>query len=157
MSFNLSLEDYQTRRYSDLAISFEDRNIPSPPYLLEVVQRTAEREYLCFRSYMATACWADCNEDGKEGHELAYETIEKMIAEVIAFLDNEKVHNLLKQLPSDYTMEQVGHDLWLTRNGHGAGFWDRGLGELGDELSELATACGSSDLYVGDDDLIYCS
>jgi len=20
---------------------------------------------------------------------------------------------------------QIGHDLWLTRNGHGAGFWDR--------------------------------
>ena len=25
----------------------------------------------------------------------------------------------------DYPAEQVGHDLWLTRNGHGAGFWDR--------------------------------
>lgn len=26
---------------------------------------------------------------------------------------------------ADYDMAQVGHDLWLTRNGHGAGFWDR--------------------------------
>ena len=25
----------------------------------------------------------------------------------------------------DYPAAQVGHDLWLTRNGHGAGFWDR--------------------------------
>ena len=23
---------------------------------------------------------------------------------------------------------QAGHDFWLTRNGHGAGFWDRGQG-----------------------------
>ena len=23
-------------------------------------------------------------------------------------------------------VEQSGHDFWLTRNGHGAGFWDRG-------------------------------
>lgn len=26
---------------------------------------------------------------------------------------------------SQYDPAQVGHDLWLTRNGHGAGFWDR--------------------------------
>lgn len=26
---------------------------------------------------------------------------------------------------SDYDADQLGHDLWLTRNGHGAGFWDK--------------------------------
>jgi hypothetical protein len=26
---------------------------------------------------------------------------------------------------SDDNIEQAGHDFWLTRNGHGAGFWDR--------------------------------
>lgn len=26
---------------------------------------------------------------------------------------------------TQYDPAQVGHDLWLTRNGHGAGFWDR--------------------------------
>lgn len=51
--------------------------------------------------------------------------------------------------------EQCGHDFWLTRNGHGAGFWDRGLGELGDKLSEAAKAYGSCDLIVGDDGLIH--
>jgi len=25
----------------------------------------------------------------------------------------------------DETLEQCGHDLWLTRQGHGTGFWDR--------------------------------
>lgn len=47
--------------------------------------------------------------------------------------------------------EQFGHDFWLTRNGHGAGFWDRGLGGLGDALTEASKTFGSSDLYVGDD------
>jgi hypothetical protein len=51
----------------------------------------------------------------------------------------------------------AGHDFWLTRNGHGAGFWDRGLGEIGDKLSQAARAWGSSDLYVGDDGKIYVS
>lgn len=45
-------------------------------------------------------------------------------------------------------IEQAGHDFWLTRNGHGAGFWDRP--EIyGDEAAaELTRACsfaGSSD------------
>jgi hypothetical protein len=36
-----------------------------------------------------------------------------------------------------YTTEQAGIDLWLTRNGHGAGFWDRD--ELGDDLGAELT------------------
>jgi hypothetical protein len=51
--------------------------------------------------------------------------------------------------------ESAGHDFWLTRNGHGAGFWDRGLGKLGDRLSAAAKVYSSVDLYAGDDGLIY--
>lgn len=51
--------------------------------------------------------------------------------------------------------EQIGHDFWLTRNGHGAGFWDRGLGALGDQLTKIAKTFGSCDLYVGDDGKLY--
>lgn len=51
--------------------------------------------------------------------------------------------------------EQVGHDFWLTRNGHGAGFWDRGLGAKGDRLSKACEPYGSVDLYVGDDEKIH--
>ena len=43
---------------------------------------------------------------------------------------------------------QLGHDLWLTRNGHGAGFWDRGLGELGERLSEAARSLGEAYAFV---------
>ena len=27
---------------------------------------------------------------------------------------------------NDSNLEQAGHDFWLSRNGHGSGFWDRG-------------------------------
>lgn len=47
--------------------------------------------------------------------------------------------------------EQNGHDFWLTRNGHGAGFWDRGYGEVGRRLTDAAHAYGSVDLYISDD------
>lgn len=44
-------------------------------------------------------------------------------------------------------MTLAGHDFWLTRNGHGAGFWDRGEGELGARLTRAAKVYGSVDLY----------
>lgn len=41
--------------------------------------------------------------------------------------------------PSQGTpLDYLGHDIWLSAGGHGAGFWDRGLGELGDRLHEAA-------------------
>jgi hypothetical protein len=63
-----------------------------------------------------------------------------------------------------YTTERLAHDLWLTRNGHGAGFWDRKftygedgdpIPELGDELTALAEALGTVDVYKGDDGRAY--
>lgn len=58
---------------------------------------------------------------------------------------------------SSLSDEQAGHDFWLTRNGHGAGFWDRGLGDIGEMLSAAAKSFGSADLYVGDDGKVYQS
>lgn len=55
----------------------------------------------------------------------------------------------------DVDPEQAGHDFWLTRNRHGVGFWDRGLGALGERLTQASRAYGEVDLYVGDDGLIY--
>jgi hypothetical protein len=40
--------------------------------------------------------------------------------------------------------EQAGHDFALTRNGAGEGFWSRGLGEKGVQLTETAHAYGES-------------
>ena len=54
-----------------------------------------------------------------------------------------------------YSWDQFGHDLWFTRNGHGVGFWDRDLGQLGDTLTDHASAMGPVDTYVGDDDVLY--
>jgi hypothetical protein len=54
----------------------------------------------------------------------------------------------------DRSENLAGHDFWLTRNGHGAGFWDRGLGELGDALTQAAKSFGQCDLYVTDDGAI---
>jgi hypothetical protein len=54
------------------------------------------------------------------------------------------------ELSDSYSIEGAGRDYWFTRNGHGVGFWDRGLGAVGDALSD---ACRHStvDVYLGDD------
>lgn len=54
-----------------------------------------------------------------------------------------------------YGPENAGHDFWLTRCGHGAGFWDRGLGAVGKELTAMSKPYGDVYLYVGDDNLLH--
>jgi hypothetical protein len=55
----------------------------------------------------------------------------------------------------DYDSEQAGRDFWYTRNGHGVGFWDRDLGDLGDKLTDASDKFNSVDLYMGDDSKLY--
>jgi hypothetical protein len=50
--------------------------------------------------------------------------------------------------------ERGGHDFWLTRNRHGAGFWD-GDWERGAELTKAAHTFGGIDLFVGDDGRVH--
>jgi hypothetical protein len=46
---------------------------------------------------------------------------------------------------------RAGHDFWLTRNGHGAGFWDGDWPEpAATRLTDAAHAFGEVNLYVGD-------
>lgn len=80
------------------------------------------------------------------------ESAEKEINDFLALLEDENI--LWEEFLSE---EQFGHDFWLTRNHHGAGFWDRGLGDLGKKLTEWAHSYGSSDVYLGDDGKVYLS
>jgi hypothetical protein len=70
--------------------------------------------------YLVAALWTNdidnmsvkCNMDSK--------AIKTAILQVQCFLGA-----ALPLLTDDWTDEQIGHDLFLTRAGHGAGFWDR--------------------------------
>lgn len=44
----------------------------------------------------------------------------------------------------DVVAASAGHDFALTRNGHGTGFWDRGLGDLGQSLTTACEPYGTS-------------
>jgi hypothetical protein len=69
--------------------------------------------------------------------------------------------HLVRRDRSSTSMEYAGHDFWLTRNGHGAGYWSRdyedGAEAVGERLAACARRFGESDLYVGDDGQLYVS
>lgn len=109
--------------------------------------------------YVECAIWAeaDTGEASPGGaetiHDLAPEALASIREDVEGFLNGQADDLVASRLEAG----QIGHDLWLTRNGHGTGFWDRGLGVVGNRLADAARVYGGSDLYVGDDGKLYVS
>lgn len=109
------------------------------------------------QAYITCALWASTDDQG-EPLDAAYSiddihavTLVDMHSDCIAFL---KAAGALLDA-SGMSSAQAGHDFWLSRNGHGAGFYDRGLRQCGEDLHALAAAMGSADLYVGDDQQLH--
>lgn len=55
--------------------------------------------------------------------------------------------------PAEYT--EAGRDFYLTRQGHGCGFWDGDWSEHGDKLTAISEEFGQTWYYIGDDGKIY--
>ena len=115
------------------------------------------------RAYIECALWSSTDDDGRpldDGeHYLSAQAHTKMETDCASFQreNAELLAELAPALPHDNAEQEAGHDFWLTRNGHGTGFWDRGLGDLGKRLSVASEAYGEADLYLGDDGLIHHS
>lgn len=108
--------------------------------------------------YITAMHWAstDFDDNSLEGYELSQEGRDAAVI-ACARLLKEHGNNLaiLISLHPEYTYDHVGHDLFLTRERHGAGFWDRGFGQMGDVLTKYCEGIKPADPYVGDDNLIY--
>src|SRR5208282_4430730 len=92
--------------------------------------------------------------------DIAPSTLRRMAEDCADF--QEKNAALLEQAYASGTRDgnpgHAGHDFWLTRNGHGAGFWDSDYPQpLGDQMTKAAKGYGEADLYLGDDNYIYQS
>ena len=121
-------------------------------------------------AYIVCALWASCDNSTPSGGDpldqnftitdIAPEALERIKADCGHF---QQAHaDLLAQAYSLYSVTDgsspetyAGHDFWLTRNSHGAGFWDRDLGEVGEQLTVAAHNMGGSDIYPGDDGSLY--
>ena len=110
------------------------------------------------KSYIECALWSSTDDDGESldlycADDIAPETLEQMREDCSDFQGNPEIAELLDAITG--SADQNGHDFWLTRNHHGAGFWDRGYGEIGKKLTDAAHVYGEYTLYVGDDGQIY--
>ena len=105
-------------------------------------------------AYVATALWSSTDDKGNpldsnySRTDIAPEALDVMAADCRKFFaENEECQT---------DPDSAGHDFWLTRNHHGAGFWDGDWEEeMGEKLTEASRKCGESNLYVGDDGQLY--
>lgn len=116
---------------------------------------TVEQQDAFLESYLTTASWITCdsdenNEFTKDARLKASKDCLKFIIDVQFEFGVEKGNELLTLKGSDVTYRS-GHDFFLTRNGHGAGFWDNpdfyGSQEIADKLTEIAERQGEVDCY----------
>jgi len=124
------------------------------------------------RSFLETALWSSNDEsrdDGGDPLDQNY-TIADIDPKCLAALAAECARFQVEQAS---TLESVygergpygrsacdessaGHDFWLTRNGHGCGFWDGDYPEAQAKiLTDASKRYGEVNLYVGDDGVIY--
>lgn len=124
-------------------------------------------------AYIAAMLWSSNDESDDNGgqpfdanysaDDFSVEARAQINRECAAFFDE---HNELIESPETLdgirfpgdVFEQAGHDFWLTRAGHGVGFWDGDWPEPA--ASILTKACkqaGNRDVYLGDDRSIYLS
>ena len=119
-------------------------------------------------AYIEAALWASNDESNEAGGEplnanysiddIDPDTLDAIIDDCRRFQTANAANLALYNHPEWSAAELGGHDYWLTRNGHGCGFWDRAdclPEEAGERLTVAAECEGEIHLYVGDDGLIY--
>jgi hypothetical protein len=108
--------------------------------------------------YLATALWAETDNTTESGGEpldsnyaivdFAPQAIERAIKDCAKF-QQDNVHILEQVYAIGIEPSSCGHDFWLTRNHHGAGFWDNDYPkEHGKALTEAAHAFGELNPYA---------
>lgn len=103
-------------------------------------------------SYAETALWSstEYSEQGEMGDSLEEnygiddiesDTFAEMVSDCDSFWESHT------ELLSDVTPHDAGHNFWLSRNGHGAGFFDCGC-KHADELQRATKPYGCVDLQA---------
>jgi hypothetical protein len=117
------------------------------------------------RAYITAALWAETDDAGEpldskySPDDLAPETLQKIVTDCEKFQkDNaaDLAAGPSKTLRDCTSIEYAGHNFWLTRQGHGCGFWDGDWPEeAGERLTAASKKFGECYLYVGDNGKLY--
>jgi len=109
------------------------------------------------QEYLITALWSSTDDSDRPLDE-NYD---------ITDIDNQSIQQAKKDM-SDFETKAsalynldildmpIGHDFWLTRNGHGSGFWDGDYPEeIGESLTKLSKEFKEVNLTIGDNGKLY--
>lgn len=111
------------------------------------------------RAYVECALWSSTDESTPQGGvplDQNY-TITDIDPDTLAVMVQD-CQKFQEENAADIACEcdRAGHDFWLTRNHHGAGFFDGDWPEpAATRLTQASDSFGECCLYVGDDDRIY--
>lgn len=112
------------------------------------------------RAYLITALWSSSDDDGTPFDDTHYledfapESLTIAAEHIQSFRHLSGDVYTLARGYTGYDDARFMHDLWLTQNGHGAGFWCGDYGPYGDALTKAAMV-GETSVYRGDDGLLY--
>jgi hypothetical protein len=113
------------------------------------------------KGYVECALWLMTDDKGDDMDDFEGEIADSAWTTIIADCTSFQLTNraLLDEAIDDFHRPEshLGHDFWLTRNGHGTGFWDRGSEDVWEKLEEASKLYSESDIYVGDDGKAYVS
>ena len=110
-------------------------------------------------SYLECALWSTNDQSNEQGgdpldrnysiEDIDPESLKAVIEDCARF----KGENWTAISPN---WSQAGHDFWLTRNRHGAGFWDGDWSEPAvTRLTKASKQFGTVNVYVGDNGTLY--
>jgi len=128
-------------------------------------RRTREKLDSFERAYIECVLWSSFDESGEpldrnyEAFDFSDEASDDMRDVCAQFLERFSDVDLDSERetesPED-VLSLAGHDLWLSRNGHGAGFTDGDWREpFASQAAEFAAELGKAHAYVGRDCYIY--
>lgn len=113
------------------------------------------------KDYTVAALWTNMEDNPEKTiHDVNPDENQKLLNEFNTFVNqNLTLVNTALNETENYTAEQFGHDLWMTRTGQGVGFWDREqlkTDDLGEKLTEAVQKNFKPvDLIEGDDGQLY--
>lgn len=151
------------RAVSDRYGEPKDELFTMPKNYIALAEKTKKRPAIekldqFTRAYLEAALWSSMDESTPSGgypldrnygiSDIHVDTLAKMIEDALRF-QNENADDIGSR------GSEAGHDFWLTRNHHGAGYWDGDWDEpAATRLTDAAKAYGDFNLYVGNDGMI---
>lgn len=101
-------------------------------------------------SYLESALWT-CDLDSYSISDFSEHARLKARIDIRKFLINVEADSTALKEIENKDENYIGHNLWLSRNHHGAGFFDDNC----NKLQEIAQQLSIVDGWVGSDNLIY--